>query len=50
MYIYHKCEAVYGCEILSNKMVAVDGYRWYLCELHRTKFEVNRLLKDNNHE
>lgn len=43
-YVWHRCEATDPCEILTNKMVSIDGDpRWFLCDIHRSTFEVERL-------
>ncbi len=43
---YHVCQAAGECAILTNKRVSVDGFpKWFLCDMHRHEFEVERLLE-----
>lgn len=50
-FVWHKCEATDPCEILTNKVVTVDNKpRWYLCEIHRSPYEVARLTGKVLHE
>ncbi len=49
--VYHRCEAKYGCEVLTRKVVVIDGHPlWFLCDAHFSKFEVERLMKDDADE